>query len=284
MWSGSPYDCEFDNPGEAMKKLIVAATIMLGGCGESAENDAASSDAIADAAPSGWVEIAHDGRTLHAYVAQPEGAGPHPAIIVIHQNRGFSDWVGTIADRVAEQGYIAIAPDLLSGTAPGGGRTIDFADSDAAREGIGALDPEQVTGDLNAAVDYLLSLPNSNGKVSVSGFCWGGSRTFGFAASRGDLEAAYVFYGTGPSEAGAYSDLGASVYCFYGGEDNRVNSTIDASSAAMASMESSYDPVIYDGAGHGFMSRGESAEEGDPNRVAMEAAWTRWAALLESHR
>ena len=266
--------------------VILSALVALCACGGADQADTAAAGAAAtpEAPTSGWVEITHGDRTLHAYVVQPAGPGPHPTIIVIHQNRGFSDWVATVADRIAETGYIALAPDLLSGMAPDGGNTADFADSDAARTGIGALEQAQVTADLNAAADYLAGLPNSTGQVSVSGFCWGGSQTFGLAAARADLEAAYVFYGTGPRDGDAYSNVGASVYGFYGGDDNRVNSTIEASSEAMEAAGKTYEPVIYEGAGHGFMSRGETAEQGDANRVAMESGWQRWQTLLAEHR
>ena len=266
-----------------MKRTPLLTTLCLLACGPAADSAEDGAASMQDAASSGegWVEITYGDRTVHAWLAQPEGAGPHPAIIVIHQNRGISDWVRTVADRVAQEGYIALAPDLLSGMAPGGGNTADFADPDAAREGIGALDQAQVTADLSAAADYLASLPGSSGAISVSGFCWGGSQTFAFATARPDLEAAYVFYGTGPSDPAAYTDVGARVYGFYGGEDNRVNATIEASQGAMEAAGAVYDPVVYDGAGHGFMSRGETSDEGDPNRVAMEQAWERWSTLLE---
>lgn len=263
-----------------MKKtffLSVLAALACGGSDQQGDTGAAP--------PSeGWVEITRDGRTLHAYLARPDGPGPFPALLVIHQNRGSSEWIRSVADRIAELGYIALAPDLLSGMAPGGGNTADFADSDAAREAIGDLPQDQVIADLNAAADYLAELPDSDGAVSVSGFCWGGRQTFAFAAARPDLEAAYVFYGTGPENPSAYANVGARVYGFYGGEDNRVNATIDASRAAMEAAGKTYEPVVYEGAGHGFMSRGEAAEAGDPNRVAMEAAWERWRTLLaEAH-
>lgn len=266
-----------------MKKTLALAALALVACGgedEAAMGGAASTATGAEGGGGAWVEISYGGRTVHGWLTQPEGDGPFPAIIVIHQNRGISDWVRSVADRVAAEGYIALAPDLLSGMAPGGGNTADFADSDAAREGIGALEPAQVTADLDAVADYLGALPNSTGEISVSGFCWGGSQTFAFATARPDLEAAYVFYGTGPDEAGAYADVGARVYGFYGGEDNRVNATIDASSQAMAAAGAAYEPVVYDGAGHGFMQRGETSAEGDPNRAAMEASWERWRTLL----
>lgn len=257
------------------KTLVLSLAALV--CGV-AEARAQARDAEAPAA--GWVEITHGARTVHAWLARPEGEGPFPAIIVIHQNRGSSEWSRSVADRIAGLGYLALAPDLLSGMAPGGGNTADFADPDAARDAIGRLPGEQVMADLNAVADYLKSHPDGDGRVSVSGFCWGGSRTFALAAARPDLEAAYVFYGTGPQEAAAYANVGARVYGFYGGADNRVNATIDASQAAMVAAGKTYQPVIYDGAGHGFMQSGESAGEGDANHTAMEAAWRRWRALL----
>ena len=260
-----------------MKKTLLLAALATLGCGG---GDQAGNTGAAAPTAEGWVEIPRGERTLHAWLARPEGEGPFPAIIVIHQNRGSSEWVRSVADRVAELGYIALAPDLLSGMAPGGGNTADFADSDAAREAIGDLPQDQVIADLNAAADWLAALPASSGRVSVSGFCWGGRQTFAFAAARPDLEAAYVFYGTGPEDETAYANVGARVYGFYGGDDERVNSTIEASRAAMEAAGKTYEPVVYDGAGHGFMSRGETAEEGDADRAAMEAGWERWRRLL----
>jgi carboxymethylenebutenolidase len=267
-----------------MNRIWIAATLVGLACAPSA--DEASSDTQAGAESSDaqvsqeWVSIPQGDRQVQAYVAYPEGEGPTPTIIVIHQNRGMSDWIQSVADRLAGEGYIAAAPDLLSGMAPGGGNTADFADSDAAREGIYALDPDQVTADLDALADYLATHPRSDGTVSVSGFCWGGSETFRFATNRGDLVAAYVFYGTGPDDAEAIARIGAPVYGFYGGADNRVTSTVETSAALMEQAGKTYDPVTYADAGHGFMSRGESADEGDPNRVAMEEGWARWRALV----
>ena len=227
-----------------------------------------------------WLEIERGGRTLRAWVARPEGVESAPSIIVIHANRGLDDWTRSVADRLAAEGYIAAAPDLLSGMAPDGGGTAAFADRNAARDGIYALQEEQVLGDLNALGDFLLAMDDSDGQLSVSGFCWGGSRTFWFATERAGLTAAYVFYGTAPEDAAAMGRVDAEVYGFYGGEDNRVNSTIDRTAAAMTAAGKTYAPVIYDGAGHGFLARGEQAEEGDPNQVAATLAWERWRDLL----
>lgn len=241
--------------------------------------------AFAQSAVAGeWVEIEHGGRTLRAWVARPEGVESAPSIIVIHANRGLDDWTRSVADRLAAEGYIAAAPDLLSGMAPDGGGTAEFADRDAARDGIYALEQDQVLGDLDALGDALLAMEGSDGQLSVSGFCWGGSRTFWFATERADLTAAYVFYGTAPEDTAALDRVSAEVYGFYGGEDNRVNSTIEGTATAMEAAGKAYDPVIYEGAGHGFLARGEQAEAGDPNGTATTQAWKRWRDLLAKHR
>ncbi len=228
-----------------------------------------------------WVAVKYGDRTVHAFLAFPEVSGKAPAVVVIHENRGLTDWVRGVADQLAEAGYIAIAPDLLSGMAPGGGKTSDFPNSDAAREGIYKLTPEQVTADLNAVADYVAKLPAANGKVAVAGFCWGGAQTFRFATERADLAAAFVFYGTGPDSAEAIARIKSPVFGFYGGDDARVNATIPKSAELLKAAGKTFEPVTYDGAGHGFMRSGEEPEASEANRKAREEAWKRWKALLE---
>jgi carboxymethylenebutenolidase len=228
-----------------------------------------------------WAQVQSGERTVHAFVVFPETKDKAPVVIVIHENRGLTDWVRTVADRLAEAGVIAIAPDLLSGTAPGGGRTKDFESQDAAREAIGTLAPDQVTADLNAVADYGLKLPASNGKLAVSGFCWGGAQTFRFATSRADLKGAFVFYGTSPADKDAYARIKTPVFGFYGGNDERVNATIAPAADAMKALGKRYEPVTYEGAGHGFMRAGEAADATEPNRKARDEAWTRWKELLK---
>ena len=227
-----------------------------------------------------WVRIERGERTLHAYLVYPERKEKTPVIVVIHENRGLTDWVRSVADQVAEAVYIAIAPDLLSGMAPGGGKTSDFPSEDAAREGISRLPPDQVTADLDAVVDYARKIPASTGKVAVAGFCWGGAQAFRFATHRADLAAVYVFYGTGPDSAEAVARIRAPVYGFYGGNDARVNATIPKSEELMRAAGKLYEPVIYEGAGHGFMRTGEGPDASQENRQAHRQAWDRWKRLL----
>src|SRR5262245_57828300 len=147
-----------------------------------------------------WVVVKSGERSVHAFVVYPEKKEKAAAVVVIHENRGLTDWVRGVADQLAEAGYIAIAPDLLSGMAPGGGKTSDFATSDAAREAIYALPEAQVTSDLTAVAAYVRALPACNGKVAVAGFCWGGGQSFRFATAEPKLAAAFVFYGTAPDD------------------------------------------------------------------------------------
>jgi carboxymethylenebutenolidase len=146
-----------------------------------------------------WVTVKHDGRAVETFVVYPESKDKRPVVLVIHEIFGMTDWVQDLADQVAEAGYIAVAPDLLSGMAPSGGRSSDFPEGKSV-EAVGKLNPDQVTADLNAAADYALKLPASSGKLFVAGFCWGGGQTFRFATNRADLAAAFVFYGPPPDK------------------------------------------------------------------------------------
>jgi carboxymethylenebutenolidase len=228
-----------------------------------------------------WVAVKHGERTVHAFLVFPEVKNKALAVVVIHENRGLTDWVRSVADQLAEAGYIAIAPDLLSGTAPNGGKTSDFPSGDAAREAISNLPPDQVTADLNAVADYAAKLPACNGKMAVAGFCWGGRQSFRFAANRPDLKAAFVFYGTGPESKDDFAKIKCPVYGFYGGNDARVNATIPQSAEFMKTANKTFEPITYDGAGHGFMRSGEEPNANEANKQARDQAWSRWQELLK---
>jgi len=117
---------------------------------------------------------------------------------MVHEIFGLSDWAKEMADELAAQGFIVIAPDLLSGFGPNGGGTDAFPGQDAVTKAVSALDPAVVTADLDAAADYGKRLPSANGRLFVAGFCWGGGKSFDFATHRRDLAAAFVFYGRRP--------------------------------------------------------------------------------------
>src|SRR5678815_6092072 len=130
-----------------------------------------------------WVKVKHGDREVSCYIAYPEVKDKATAVVVIHKIFGLTDWVRGVTDQLAEAGYIAIAPDLLSGAAPGGGGTAELGGNDGATKAIRSLPPQQVTDDLKAALGYVKNLPSCNGKVAVAGFCWGGAQTFRFATN-----------------------------------------------------------------------------------------------------
>jgi carboxymethylenebutenolidase len=237
-----------------------------------------------------WVKVKNGSREVNSFLVFPEFKNKATAVVVIHEIFGMSDWVRSLTDQLAEAGYIAIAPDLLSGMGPKGGGSSEF-DRNGIGQAIRDLPADQVTGDLNAAADYVSKLPSCNGKVAVAGFCYGGSQSFRFATNRPSLKAAFVFYGTGPDSADALAKIKCPVYGFYGGNDNRVNSTIPKTQELMKAAGKTYEPITYEGAGHGFMRAGEdpTASEKTPeekamkeaNRKARDGAWVRWKELLK---
>jgi carboxymethylenebutenolidase len=224
-----------------------------------------------------WATVKHDGRKVETLIVYPESKEKRPVVLIIHEIFGLSDWAQELADEVAAAGYIAVAPDLLSEMAPNGGRTKDFPTG--VTEAISKLNPDQVTADLNAAADYGLKLPASSGKLYVVGFCWGGGQSFRFATNRADLAAAFVFYGPPPA-TDAMLRIKGPVYGFYAGNDARIDATIPDTIAAMKAAGKTYDPVTYEGAGHGFMRAGEAPDATDANKKAREDSWKRWKSLL----
>ncbi len=225
-----------------------------------------------------WVTVKHDGRSVETFVVYPESKSKTPVVLIIHEIFGLTGWVEDLADQVAAAGYIAVAPDLLSGMGPNGGRTTDIA-SDKVMEVVHQLNPDQVTADLNAAADYAMKIPASNGKLFVGGFCWGGGQTFRFATNRADLAAAFVFYGP-PPDKDAMARIKARVYGFYAGNDVRIGATVPDTVAQMKAAGKTYDIVTYDGAGHGFMRSGEAPDAKDADKKARAEAWVRWKSLM----
>jgi carboxymethylenebutenolidase len=228
-----------------------------------------------------WVVLEHNGRKVDAFVVFPEVAEKATAVVVIHEIFGLTDWVRGVADQLAEAGYIAIAPDLLSGAGPNGGNTSSFENVDAARRAISSLPPDQITQDLNASVAYLRGLPACNGKVVVAGFCWGGSQTFRFATNNDTIQAALPFYGSGPTDPQDIARIQCPVLGFYGGNDARVNASLPESERLMKEAGKTFEPVLYDEAGHGFMRAGEAPDANDANRAGREKAWQRLKAAIE---
>jgi len=259
-----------------------------------------------------WVKIKNGNREVNSFVVYPEVKNKATAVVVIHEIFGMSDWVQSLTDQLAEAGYVAIAPDLLSGMGPNGGGTSSM-DRNAVGQAIRDLPPDQITADLNAVANYVSKLPASNGKVVVTGYCWGGSQSFRFATNRPDLKAAFVFYGSAPAAADGTPDktalerIKAPVYGFYAGNDARINATLPKTTEAMTELKKKFEPVTYEGAGHGFMRSGDAPEPTAPtatgnkeaddkavadyqkaltaykaNKKARDEAWIRWKKILGS--
>lgn len=227
-----------------------------------------------------WVKVKHETREVNCFVVYPEVKDKATAIVLIHEIFGLTDWAREMADQLAEAGYIVVAPDLLSGMGPKGDGTSDFADKDAAMKAVSGLSQEQVTADLNAAVGYTAKLPAANGKVVVAGFCWGGGQAFQLATTNTKLKATFVFYGPGPESEQAASNIHCPVYGFYGGNDARIGATLPQTIELMKKAGKTFEPVTYDGAGHGFMRAGEAPDARPPDRKARTEAWKRLMDLL----
>jgi carboxymethylenebutenolidase len=222
-----------------------------------------------------WVDLKSGGRTIKAFVVYPERREKTPVVLVIQEIFGLTDWVRSVCDQLAENGVIAIAPDLLSGQT--------FEDVDGARKAISALPNEQVKSDLDAAADYALKIPACNGTLTVCGFCWGGGWVFQYASMNPKLKAAYSFYGVTLDDPAMVAKVACPVYGFYAENDARVDAMIPKAEELMKAAGKKYEPVIYKDAGHGFMRSGEpnnpEAREGD--KKARDEAWARWKKLLK---
>jgi carboxymethylenebutenolidase len=265
-----------------MKNLLAALCFALLPAAAWAQSSAIVTDHL-DKSPRHheWVTVEHDGRKVQCFIAYPEVKDKAMAVLVVHEIFGESDWVRSVTDQLAEHGYIAIVPDLLSGLGPNGGGTSAFSGQDAVTRAVSGLPQAQVTADLDATAAYVTKLPACNGQLVVAGFCWGGGQAFTYATNNKDLKAAFVFYGTTPRSADALAKIPCPVYGFYAENDARITASIPATTAAMKAADKSYDPVTYTDAYHGFMRDGQMdtpAHDGD-KQAALDG-WKRWLDLL----
>lgn len=208
---------------------------------------------------------------IKTWVVYPESKEKAPIVIVIHEIFGMTDWVNSVADALAAEGFIALAPDLISGK--------EGAETNP-REVIGKLTDEEVVERLNVVRDYALALPAATDKSAAIGFCWGGKTAFLYATAQPKLNAAVVYYGTAPAPD-KLSAIVAPIQGHYGENDQRVNATIDATAAKMKELGKTYEYTIYDGAGHGFL-RQQDGQDG-ANLKASQQAWPKTIAFLKQH-
>jgi carboxymethylenebutenolidase len=222
------------------------------------------------------VKVTYNDRSVDTFIAYPQVKSKSPAVVIIHDVIAFAPWVENVADKFAEAGYLALAPDLLSG------RTTE--ERQPLQSPTGTVGPArrlplpQVAADMNALADYAKKLPACNGKVCVVGFSWGGDQAFRFATTRKDLSAAFVFYGICP-EPENIPNIVAPVYGFYAGTDTRVGATLAATKDQMKAAGKFYEPVTYEGAGHGFMQNGAKPDAPEADKKAWDASWVKLKAL-----
>jgi carboxymethylenebutenolidase len=220
-----------------------------------------------------WVTVKNGEREIKCFIAYPEVKHKAPAVLVIHEIFGLTDWARDVCDQLAAHGYIAIAPDLMSGKMDA--QTSQKASIDDLRKIVSALPAQQITEDLSAAADYVTHLPSCDHKLSVVGFCWGGGQAFRYATNNPELKAAFVFYGSPPDNAADMARIKAPVYGFYGENDARITSTVEVTSKLMKESGKKYSPTTYAGAGHGFMRTGEAPDANDANKKARTEGWAR---------
>jgi len=228
-----------------------------------------------------WVDVTVPGSDvpISTWVVYPERSGPAPVVLVIHEIFGLTDWIRGVADQFAAEGFIAVAPDLLSGMGPEGGGTASLGSRDTVVATIRTLEPDERTRRLDAVRTYALSMPAGNGRIGSVGFCWGGGASFNYALDQPALDAAVVYYGTSPEADRPYAGVNTPVLGLYGGNDERVNATIPIADAGMAGK--SFEPIVYEGAGHGFL-RAQLGQDG-ANLAATEQAWPRTLEFFKEH-
>ncbi len=225
-----------------------------------------------------WITIEARRDKIEAYVVYPERPDNAPVVVVIHEIYGLTEWVRAVADQLAAEGFLAIAPDMLSGKGPNGAGSTSL-DRQAAVSLMRSLQPADVTRRINMSVQYATTLPATTQRFGIIGFCWGGGTSFNFASTRYDLGAAVVYYGTSPSTE-SLRRIRAPVMGFYGGDDQRVNATIESAQAEMDRIGKRYAVNIYEGAGHGFLRA--LADRDGANMAAAEQAWPATVAFLKA--
>lgn len=226
------------------------------------------------------VKLPAGGTPIRTWIVYPERKEKAAVVLVIHEVYGLTDWLRGVADQLAREGFIAVAPDLISGRGPSGGGTDSVTTRDDVVKLVRGLTPDETTARLNAVREYAVKLPAANGKSATIGFCWGGARSFAYAAAQPDLDAAVVYYGVSP-EAVELVRVGAPVLGLYGADDARVNATIAPAEAEMKRLGKPYEPHVYEGAGHGFL-RAQEGRDG-ANLKATQQAWPRTVAFLKTH-
>ncbi len=228
-----------------------------------------------------FVDIPYPGHSpLRTWVVYPERKDKAGVVLVLHEIFGLSDWIRGVADQFAAEGFIAVAPDLISGLGPGGGGTDSVSSRDEVVKLVRQLTREESAARIQAVRAWARTIPSANGKLGTVGFCWGGGRSFACAASDPAPQAAVVFYGTAPDSA-QLLQVRAPVLGHYGGDDARVNATLEATKATLSGLKREFEAHVHEGAGHGFL-RQQDGREG-ANLKATQASWPVTVGFLRKH-
>ena len=218
--------------------------------------------------------------SVTAWVVYPKLAAnaKAPVVIAIHENTGLTTWVRGVADQLAADGFIGIAPDLITMRRKGDLRAEWSTDS--GRAAIGTLGNDEAQRLLDGVAKYGMALPEAAQSYGVVGFCWGGARSFLHAVHSPTLGAAVVYYGTSPN-AEQLAAIRAPVLGLYGGNDARVNATVPPADSAMKRLGKMFEYSMFDGAGHGFLRAQEGAN--GANAKASQEAWPKTVAWFNRH-
>lgn len=252
-----------------------------------------------------FVNIDVDGTSMRTWVVRPAGTGPAPVVVVIQEIFGLSDWIRGVADQLAAEGFIAVAPDLLAGHGPNGGDTSSLDNQQEIMQVVLSLQRPEIMARLKAARDWGLDQPRANGKSGSVGFCFGGSQSFALAVNDPSLDAAVVYYGDAPTDvppgprgrgaggrgappppfvpSDSLAQIQAPVLGLYGGldQDARIGRTLAPTEARMRELGKTYEPHIFEGAAHGFL-RAQTGNDG-ANMKATEQAWPMTVAWLKKY-
>jgi carboxymethylenebutenolidase len=205
--------------------------------------------------------------SVRAWLVYPERKTKAPVVVVIHEIMGVSNWIRSVTDQLAAEGYIAIAPDLVTKfdipNTPAG-----EPNADTVRAKIRLITPEEYQPEIRAVAQYAMNLPAAEKKYGLVGFCWGGGAVFQHAVNYPDVSAVVSYYGTTPA---TFTGIRAPVLGLYGENDERVNSTIARADSASKVLGFVYEPHRFTGAGHGFL-RAQDGQNG-ANLTASQQAW-----------
>lgn len=208
------------------------------------------------------------GDSVKSWVVYPQRPDRAPVVIVVHEIYGLSSWARGVADQLAADGFIAIAPDLLTMSAAP--RTADTVATQDATSAIRTLNAETIQRELDAVAAYGMALPAAQKRYGIVGFCWGGGVSFAHAAHSPSLGASVVFYGVSPTTEQMRA-IRAPVLGLYAGSDARVDATIPSADSVLLPLGRTYVHNIFEGAGHGFL-RQQSGMNG-ANMAATRKAW-----------